>query len=213
MESKNKNWLFVISVTSIIIILFLLSSFITKIYVVQLKDIIGNYYVLGIVVYLFLGIIDAMGVPFSNIPLIPVVISIYGFYFGVFLTSLGWFAGSLIALKIARKYGINVVRRFISLKRLKSFQDYLPERDFYVSIIFFRIIMPHDFVNYGYGMFTKISNKTFIIASLIGIVLSVFIYSYVEILSLTYQILAIVLSIIVFCLVFYYYPRIRNIKK
>lgn len=210
MESKHKNLIFVIFVTFIIIFLFLLSSYLTKIYIVQLKNLIEKYYLLGIIIYLFWGIIDAIGVPISNIPLIPIVVSVYGFYLGVFLTSLGWLIGSLFAFKIARKYGIDIVKRFISLKKIEAFQSYLPERDFFIAAIFSRIIAPHDFVNYGYGIFTKISKKIFLSASLIGIIISALIYSYVDTLPLIYQILDIVISIIFFCLVFYYYPKIKK---
>lgn len=207
---KSKRLIFAGIITLIIIALFLLSSYFTKIYLVQLKIFIQKYYLIGIITYLFLGTLDASGVPISNVPLIPVVVAGYGLFMGVVLTSIGWFLGSIIAFYIARKYGDDFIKKFIPLQKIESFQKYLPEKDFFISIIFFRIIMPHDFVNYGYGIFTKIKNKDFFISSIIGIVLSVFIYSMTNNLSMIYQVVVILFAIIIFYFIFYYYPTIKK---
>lgn len=212
MKKVNRNMFFAGIVALIMIVLFLISSYLTKTYTVELKNFIGQYYYLGIFIYLFLGVIDAMGIPVSNVPLLPVVSTAYGFFMGVLLTSVSWFVGSVVAFRVARKYGVKIVKRFISLNKLESFQKYLPESNFFFSIIFFRILMPHDFVNYGYGIFTKVKETPFLMYSAIGIVLSVFIYSTLDKLSLLYQVIIIFVAIVLFYLVFYYLPRRRKNK-
>jgi len=210
MNQRTKRWIFASVVTFLIIALFILSSYITKTYTSQIDNLLkGNYYI-GIIIYIFLGIIDATGIPITNIALIPIVVSIYGFYLGTFLTIIGWFIGSLIAFFIARKYGREFVEKIISLKKIESMQKFIPGRGLFFSSIFFRVLLPHDFVNYGYGIFTVISKKSFIVSSLIGIIFSSFMYSYLGILPLTYEILIIFTAIILFILIIYFYPKFRK---
>ena len=210
MKKENKNLLFAAIIALIMVILFLISSYLTKTYIIQLQAFIKQYYLLGIIVYLVLGVLDASGVPISNVPLIPVVVAGYGLGMGIILTSAGWFGGSIIAFAIARGYGTEFINRFVPLEKMESFQKYIPEKDFFFSIIFFRILMPHDFVNYGYGIFTKIKRKPFLAYSGLGIVISVFIYSIIDNFSLPYQILVILGAVAIFYFVFYTYPRIKR---
>lgn len=210
---KDRRLIFAAIITLIIIVLFVLSSYFTKRYMLELQTFIQTYYLLGIIVYLILGIIDAIGIPISNVPLIPIIATGYGPLRAIVLTSVGWFIGSMIAFRIARKYGVDFIKKFIPLERLHLFQKNISKKHFFISIILIRIVMPNDFVNYGYGIFTKIKKRNFITPTIIGIILSVFVYLIINTLPVIYQIIVILIAVMIFYLVFYYYSKWLKIKK
>jgi len=210
MKINIRNRFLIVLITLIIISLFIISSYLTKTYDAQLKHLLSGYYYVGIIVYLFLGVIDAVGVPITNIPLIPFIVDVYGFYLGVALTVIGWFIGSIFAFLIARKYGRPFVEKIIPLKKIEYMEKYIPERGFFFSMLFSRISLPHDFVNYGYGIFTLIDLKTFLASSLVGITISALVFAYLDVLPLVYEILIIILGILIFVIFIYFYSRHRK---
>ncbi len=210
MKFKLKKGTLAVVVILLVIGLFILASYFTKTYTSQLSNFIEKYYLIGMFVYISLGVIDAVGVPITNVPLIPVVVGIYGFYLGVLLTSAGWFLGSLLAFFIARKYGVSFIKKIISVNKIESIKKYIPKKKFFASLIVSRLLLPNELINYGYGIFTDVEFKTFAIASLIGIILTSIALAYIDTLSLIYEVLAIILGIFLFAVFIYFYSKKSN---
>ena len=77
-------------------------------YAAQIRSLIDQHPVSGVVLYLVLNIIDAIAAPGATLPLIPVAAHTWGHVGAALLTIAGWTAGSLIAFVIARRWGAPV---------------------------------------------------------------------------------------------------------
>ena len=77
-------------------------------YAAQIRSLIDQHPVSGVVLYLVLNIIDAIAAPGATLALIPVAAHTWGHVGAALLTTAGWTAGSLIAFVIARRWGAPV---------------------------------------------------------------------------------------------------------
>ena len=97
-------------------------------------------------------------------------IYVFGWKLGFIYAEIGVVGGAVVAFWIARKYREPVVRRFVTLQKLHTWEDTLSERKKFWSLVGLRLItgpLLFDFVNYVAGL-TKINFGKFLVATIIG---------------------------------------------
>ena len=77
---------------------------------------------LGMVIYVLIGILATVLAPFSAIPLIPIVVALWGPFLTAILSLGAWTIGAVIAFVIARRFGKPIVSKFINIDALSKYE-------------------------------------------------------------------------------------------
>lgn len=183
----------------------LISVFILLSYLVQTnfeffeKLVAGSF--LGLLVYIFLNVLAIVVAPITVIPLIVIVAGIWGWVVAGFVTWIAWVLGSMIAFLIARRLGVPVARKFISLDELYKFEERFSFIGSFWGVVFLRMVIPVEILSYGLGLFSRIGFWKYIFASALGFLPIVFLFGYFGVIPFVYQIilgLCILIGILVF---------------
>lgn len=163
------------------------------------KFIIGNVW--GLVVYFFLNVLGVVVAPIAVIPLIVVVTKMWGPVVAAVFTLIGWIVGAAIAFWIARRFGVPIVRRFISMKELYRFEERFSLLNSFWGIVFLRMIVPVEILSYGLGLFSRVGFWKYIAASFVGLFPVAFLLGYFGIIRFVYQVLFAICILIVILIV------------
>jgi uncharacterized membrane protein YdjX (TVP38/TMEM64 family) len=192
MNSKIKAILSILG----FIIFFIFFSYLVQTNINFLKTLI-NENILGLVIYFLIIILAIVIAPISSIPLIPLVSNIWGWLITALVSIIGWTIGSMIAFLLARKYGVKIVNKIISLKSIQRIEKKMPEDHLFLSVILLRMIIPVDILSYALGLFSKIKFWSYSIATFIGVIPVTFLLSYSGTISFIYQIIGLVIILII----------------
>ena len=179
----------------IILILFILSSYIVRTNIEFFNNLIGNN-IYGIFVYIIITVIAIVIAPISMMPLIPIVSNVFGWIFGAILTFIGWTIGAFIVFFLCRKYGVELIKKFISLKHINKIESKIPKENLFWDIVLLRAIIPVDILSYALGLFSKVDFKTYALATMIGIIPFTIVFSYLGTVPLWYQVSGIILVVL-----------------
>jgi uncharacterized membrane protein YdjX (TVP38/TMEM64 family) len=181
----------------IIIFLFILFSFIIQKNVKVITSFIGMG-VLSMLVYVLIVILAIVVAPVSAMPLVPVASNVWGWVVAALLSIVAWTIGALLAFIIARRFGVPLVRKFISLEKIARFEAFIPQQNIFWMIVFLRMVLPVDVLSYALGLFSTISVRKYFFATIIGVAPFALVFAYVGKMPFTYQIIALGIAIILF---------------
>ncbi len=159
------------AVSGIIIVIFL---FVFFSYLIQtkeelIKSKIGDSY-FGMVVYVLFFILSIVFAPVSASPFIPFGVGLWGISIAVFLSVIGWTTGAVVAFFIARKYGIPIVKKLVSMEDVYKVEKLIPEKNLFFIVLLLRMIIPFDGLSYAVGLFTKMRFWPYFFATLFGLI-------------------------------------------
>lgn len=195
---KLKLW-GVFSVIVLILAFVLLSYFVQTNLEFFESLIVGNFW--GILVYVLLNFVGIVVAPVTVIPLVVVVSGIWGPVVAGVATLVAWVLGSAVAFLIARKLGVPVVQRFISLEELYKFEErFFIIGNFWV-LVFLRMVIPVEVLSYGLGLFSRIGFWKYILATALGLSPVAFAFGYLGVVPFVYQIVLGLLVLIGFLVV------------
>src|SRR3989344_176257 len=160
MNPKIKSLLEILA----IILLFALSSYLVRQNIDFLKSAIGNDF--GILFYILIAIFAVVVAPISMMPLIPLASNVFGWIYAAIFSIVGWALGSFIVFFISRKYGVPLIKKFVSLEKL---ENKIPKENLFLDLILLRMIIPVDILSYAISLFTKINFRTYALTTIIGI--------------------------------------------
>jgi uncharacterized membrane protein YdjX (TVP38/TMEM64 family) len=196
MKEKTKSILTLL----IILGLFIISSYLVRKNIDFLNGLIGDGS-LGILIYFLITIIAVVIAPITMVPLIPIVSNLFGWINTAIITVIGWSLGSFIVFFICRRYGVNIIRKLVSLKEINKLESKIPKENLFLDILLLRMIIPVDVLSYGLGLFSKVDFKTYAIATVIGIIPFTFVFSYLGTVPLWYQIPGFIAVVFIIALV------------
>lgn len=168
--------------------LFIGSAYAAQVYQPQLEVLVTDYALTGILTYIFLAALTTVIAPLSSAPLIPLAASVWGPVATAIASIIGWLLGSVIAFMLARRYGKAIVEKLAPNTDIDAWQERIPERNLFWTIVFLRMAVPVDALSYALGLFSSISPVTYTLATLIGITPFAFIWAYVGVLPISTQI-------------------------
>ena len=199
----------------IIILLFVLTSYYVNSNIEYIQKAIGFSY-MGMIIYVLISILSIVVAPISAIPLLPLATGLYGWFLAGTLSVIGWTIGAIISFQISRKYGVDLVKKIIPLKKITNFEKFIPEEHLFLTVVFLSMVVPVDGLSYFMGLFSKMSLKSFTFATIIGIIPFSFILAYSGTLPLEYQLIfsSIGLSVILIGLLIAQHKKnIKNKKE
>ncbi len=208
MKEKTKSEIGII----IIIIFFIFSSYIIQNNFLNVKGLIEDNFA-GMLTYIFILILATVIAPVSALPILPIASNIWGWIFAALLSIIGWTVGAAIAFVLARRYGVPLVKRFISIEKIAKFEKKIPKENIFWSIIFLRMAIPVDILSYILGLFSHIKFRTYFLATLIGVSPFAFVFAFLGGLPFYYQIIALffaLLFILIGLLIALKYKKRRN---
>jgi len=176
-EQKNELINYVVGLAAIAAI-FIVVSGIVALNKEGLKSFIYRHETGGAVAYIVLGVVATVVAPLSSLPFLPLVSLLYGWFWAAIFSIISWSIGSLIAFWIARKYGKLIVRRFVSLERVEKIEARIPKEHFFWTIVLLRIIIPVDALSYALGLFSTITTREYMLATIVGITPFAFVWAY-----------------------------------
>jgi len=128
--------------------------------------------------FIFLAFLAVVIAPLTVIPLIPVAGALFGPFLAAVYTILGWFLGSLVDFWLAREFGRPVLEKFVSLKSIEKYENYIPKEMEFWWVFLLRMIIPVDLLSYALGLFSRISSWKYSLATFFSIMPFAFVISY-----------------------------------
>jgi len=181
----------------LIVIFFIVSSYFVQKYLVEISSMIGKSF-FGMLIYVGVVIIAIVIAPVSMVPLIPLASGVWGWFFSAILNIVGWTIGAVIAFYLARKYGVPLVEKFIPLERIHAAEKLVPKGNVFWSVVFLRMSVPVDILSYALGLFSKISLRRYVLATVIGVTPFAFVFAYMGTVSFYYQVSALLIALLIF---------------
>ena len=183
MNEKTKSFIGIL----IILILFILSSYFVRENIDFIKGFIGNNF-LGVLIYILISIVAIVIAPISMMPLVPIAANLWGWFYSGIIHIIGWSIGSVIVFFLSRKYGVPLIKKFISLKKINEFEKKIPKENLFIDLVLLRMIIPIDILSYALGLFSKVKFKTYALTTVIGITPFAFVFSFLGTIPIYYQI-------------------------
>lgn len=180
-----------------VIALFIFFSYIIQRNMELFKLLIDNS-LISMFIYIFIVIIAVVIAPVSAMPLLPIASNLWGWFTAAILSIIGWTIGALIAFVIARKYGMPLVKKLIPLEKIEHAEALVPKQNIFWSIVFLRMVIPVDILSYTLGLFSKISGKRYVLATIIGVLPFAFVFSYLGKMPFYYQLIALLIALLIF---------------
>lgn len=175
-------------------VLFLLASYFSQEYVSEIMDLFGTLGNFGMFLYVLVAMFATVVAPVSGLPLLPVAVALWGSFITALLSAFAWSLGAGIAFLLARRFGKPLVMLFVEKKKLEIFSKLIPEKYMFLAIVVLRISLPVDVLSYALGLFGVVPFRTYMLATVIGIVPFAFIFSYMVTISIWYQFVLIFLG-------------------
>jgi len=129
-------------------------------------------------VYVALLTLAVVCMPFTVLPLIPVVASVFGPFVTGVLSVIGWTLGATAAFFIARYLGKPFLEKFISLQALDDIVRMVHGKSRFFFIVLLRLTLPVDIVSYALGMAKSLGFAEYFFATAIGVVWFSFSFAY-----------------------------------
>ena len=196
-DQKKELVNYIVGITAIIA-LFIVVSGIAALNEKALKAFIYRHETGGALAYIALGIVATVVAPLSSLPFLPLVSLLYGWFLAALFSIISWSIGSYIAFWIARRYGRGIVQRFVSLERVEKIEARIPKERFFWTIVLLRIIIPVDALSYALGLFSTITTREYMLATVVGITPFAFVWAYFGSMSPKQLAIVVVVMLIVY---------------
>lgn len=108
--------------------------------------------ILVAVVFVALAALSAMLSPFSSVPLVPIVIMIWGNLLTASLLLLGWMLGGVFTYAIGYYAGYPLVSQLSSFEKIRYYKEKLSQRREFLLVLLFRFAMPAEVPGYVLGI-------------------------------------------------------------
>ncbi len=135
-------------------------------------------------------------IPLDIVFLIPLGVVLWGPLLTAFMSIAGWSLGAGIAFWIARRWGLPLVTRIVGEKRVAQFHDRVPKSNLFWAVVFLRMLVPVDILSYALGLFSHLSWRTYVLATVLGVSPFGFFFAFVGVLPFWYQITAFAIALI-----------------
>lgn len=150
----NKRIFLILGIVVIIATLFWYSSVLQSTFYVVVdffnKLVIYNEY-LAVLLFILIAATAALISPFTNVPLIPVAVVIWGPLFTTILLLFGWLVGDILAYVVGRYLGYQAICYIISEEKFDNLINTIKVHTNFLRALFFRLALPAE-LGYIFGI-------------------------------------------------------------
>lgn len=151
-----------------IVALFVLAGVFAQSYSDQIAIFMEGKYVAGLLIYMIFVIVAFVVAPINSLPLLPVVVSIWGLPIAFISSLIAWTIGGNLTYFLSAKFGRPIVLRFVSEEQIEKYSKIVPEKNKFLAIVILQALFPGDILGYVLGLFMKYSHIKYAIASTLG---------------------------------------------
>lgn len=206
MKSKTKYFLEFF----VVLILFILISYLVQSNLDFFESLVKSKF--GLIFYFIFVQISLVFAPISSMPLVPIISKTLGPFSASIINWILWVIGSVLIFFICRKFGVDLLEKFIDLEDISKLEDKIPETGEFYVLLFLRAVIPVDILSYLVGLLTDIPFKTYFYATVIGLIPLAFFTSYFGAIQFKYQVMSFVV-VLVLIFLFWGIKRVLNSLK
>ncbi len=192
--------------------LFLVVSYIVQSNKVWFESNIGNGPA-GILLFVVFLIISVIVTPISAIPLLPLATSLWGWVDTWFLLSVGWTLGGFCNYLIAKKWGVPIVKKFVSMEKVNEVERHIPRGNIFWGLVLLRSIGQVGIVGYATGLFLHIGKRKYLLATYLGVLIFSLPIAYLGTFPYQKLVTYVGVSTFILLLIFVFIIRKRNLLK
>lgn len=196
-----------ISVVVLIFFLFVAASYFSQAYFDTLTELLGEYSVLGMFMYVIGATVATIIAPLSFLPILPVAVALWGSFIAAILSILAWSIGAAVAFLLARRYGRPLIRHLVGERKMEYISGFLPKKYLFIAVVFLRMAFPVDLLSYALGLFGIMRFWPYMGATIVGITPFAFVFSYLADVDIRFQLGAFALGVLCIALSFPYMKR------
>lgn len=178
-----------------VLFLFGLAIALSRLYAAQIGAALGEHGRLGVAIF-FATTALAVVVPlFSNLPLVPFAVLLWGPWGTALIIVAGWVAGAAISFDLARRASPLLLRRFPKVTRYARIDRLVHPRHHLMSLLILRMTFPADILSYVLGLFShKTTRFENALSTAIGGAPFALLFAFFPALPLTQQALVVLVS-------------------
>ena len=140
-----------------VLLLFGVAIVLSRLYAAPIGAVLGDHSRMGVAIF-FATTALAVVVPlFSNLPLVPFAVLLWGPWWTALIIMTGWVAGAAISFDLARRASPMLLRTFPKVTRYARIDRLIHPRHHLLSLLVLRMTFPDDVLSYVLGLF---SHKT-----------------------------------------------------
>lgn len=207
----KKEWIDSIVRIAIIIFLFIFLSYILQNNLDFFKKNL-DFGFFGMLIFVILLVLSIVVAPVSALPFFSIASNMWGWITAGILGVIGWTLGSVIAFVLARKYGVELVKKVLPIKKIYTFQGKISEEHLFWTVVFLTMVVAADGISYFFGLFSKISLRNYTLATIIGLIPFTFAAAYLGALSFNYMIAFFTIAMIIFIMGWFLLDFIKKKK-
>ncbi|MBU2109882.1 VTT domain-containing protein [Patescibacteria group bacterium] len=138
-----------------------------------------DHSVLAPVIFIIIRILSVIFSPIPGFAIDIPGILVFGWLPAFIYSEIGVITGAMIAFFIARKFKEPLIRKFVSLQKLHTWENKLSEKQEFWTFVSLRLISKpfFDYISYAAGL-GRISAKKFFLATIIGVIPVEFLFFY-----------------------------------
>lgn len=210
----NRRVIFIACITVAVALLFWYSSVLQGAFYVIVgffNELVLRNEPLAALLFILIATAAALVSPFTNIPLVPVAVAIWGVVPTTVLLLGGWIIGDLLAYFIGRYLGYPAVRYLISAERFDGWVSTVKAHTSFSLALFLRLALPAE-LGYAFGIIRYHAGKYILITFLAELPIAV-IATYASeaiILGDTVQFFAIIGILLVILLAAFRFTKIKS---
>ena len=150
----HKRLLIFISIAIAIALLFWYSSTLQSTFYILVGffwDLVQYNEPLAVLLFILVAIVAALISPFTNIPLVPIAVAIWGPLLTTIYLFTGWIVGDVLAYFIGRYLGRRIVTLFMTREKLDELSHSIKERAKFIPALILRFTLPAE-LGYVFGI-------------------------------------------------------------
>jgi len=171
-----------------VLVLFLFALSLTRAFEPQIVSAVSDRGVLGLVIFFATTALAVVFPIFTNLPLIPLAVVLWGPWWTALVMFLGWIAGSTLSFALARHFSPAVAKAFPAVARYADIDRLiLPSRPV-LSLVLLRMTFPVDMLSYVLGLFSaRATARQNLISTAVGVAPFALLFAFFPALPLSAQ--------------------------
>lgn len=137
-----------------------------------------THHLLGAFLFGVLMLVATVLAPLAVLPLVPLMAPILGPFVTGFSAYVGWVLGAIIAFWLARRFGQSFIFRLVPERDIQKMSTYTNGHFGFWTIVMLRLVIPVDALSYALGLFTPVTYRVYIGATMLGTLWFSFAFAY-----------------------------------
>jgi uncharacterized membrane protein YdjX (TVP38/TMEM64 family) len=184
------------------VVLFVVALGLTRSYEPQIVAALQGHGSLGLAVFFGTTALAVVFPFFTNMPLVPIAVVLWGPGWTALILEFGWIAGSAVSFALARLLGRAAIQRFPLLTRYTDIDRLIHPSQPLLALVVLRMTFPVDILSFALGLFSaRTTAAQNLLATAIGVMPFAILFAFLPTLSWPAQAALLVASALAF--VFY----------